>query len=296
VRWSAWQALPLRSPPAPPVLAEMLDGGQAFRWHRQPGGEWQGAWSGHLARVRHHADGSLEWSAPAAAAAATGPALVHYLDGERDPGELTDALPWRSDPHLARCLAAWPGLRLLRQPFGETLLCFLCSATKRIVQIKQMTGLLAERHGGPLFAGPAAGRALPTWPELAGIPEAELKACKLGFRARHIHRTALFLAERPGWLEETAALPYPEARERLRLLPGVGEKVADCVLLFGANRLESFPVDVWILKAMARRYGLEGWRPSAIAHFGRVHFGGRAGLAQQFLFAWERQEGRKPRG
>jgi N-glycosylase/DNA lyase len=293
-RWSAWRPLALRSPPTPAVLAEMLDGGQAFRWHRQTGGEWQGVWSGHLARVRHGPGERLEWSAPESAAARTGPALAHYLDAERDPGELADALPWRSDPHLAGCLAAWPGLRILRQPLGETLLCFLCSATKRIVQIKQMTGLLAERHGEPLLAGAAAGRALPGWDELALIPEAELKACRLGFRARHIHRTAQFLAERPGWLEETGALPYPEARERLRLLPGVGEKVADCVLLFGANRLESFPVDVWILKAMARRYGLEGWRPGPIAHFGRVHFGRLAGLAQQYLFAWERREGRKP--
>jgi len=290
--WSAWRPLALRSPPTGDVLAEMLDGGQAFRWQRRPGGEWQGVWSGHLARLRPGpgSDSDWEWSAPVEAAGQTGPALAHYLDADRDPGELADALPWRSDPHLARCLAAWPGLRILRQPLDETLLCFLCSATKRIVQIKQMAALLAERHGPPLLAGAAAGRALPAWAELAGIPESELKACRLGFRARHIHRTAQFLAERPGWLEETGALPYPEARERLRLLPGVGEKVADCVLLFGANRLEAFPVDVWILKAMARRYGLDGWRPAAIAHFGRVHFGGRAGLAQQYLFAWERGE------
>ncbi len=293
-RWSAWRPLALRSPPGPEVLAEILDGGQTFRWHRRPGGEWQGSWSGHLARLRPGPAGALEWSAPAAAAGRTGPALAHYLDGGRDPGDLADRLPWRSDPHLARCLAAWPGLRILRQPLGETLLCFLCSATKRIVQIKQMTGLLAERHGRPLLAGAAAGRALPSWAELAEIPEAELRACKLGFRARHIHATARFLAAHPGWLEETGALAYPRARERLCLLPGVGEKVADCVLLFGANRLEAFPVDVWILKAMARRYGLEGWRPAAIAHFGRVHFGELAGLAQQYLFAWERREGRKP--
>jgi N-glycosylase/DNA lyase len=293
--WSAWQPLALRSPPSPEVLAEILDGGQTFRWHRQPSQEWLGAWSGHLARLRSGRAGLVEWSAPVAAAAQTAPALAHYLDAGRDPRELADLLPWRSDPHLARCVAAFPGLRILRQPLGETLLGFLCSATKRIVQIKQMAGLLAERHGRPLLAGAAAGRALPSWAELADVPEAELRACKLGFRARHIHGTARFLAAHPGWLEETGALDYPEARARLCLLPGVGEKVADCTLLFGANRLEAFPVDVWILKAMARRYGLEGWRPADIAHFGRVHFGELAGLAQQYLFAWERQEGRKPR-
>jgi N-glycosylase/DNA lyase len=290
--WSAWRALPVRTPPEADVLAEILDGGQAFRWQRQPGGEWLGFWGRHVVRLRQNARRQVAWSAPLNLAGSAGAALAHYLDARRDPQALADGLPWRSDAHLARCLAAFPGLRLLRQPLDETLLCFLCSATKRIVQIKQMAALLAERHGRPL--GDAdAGHALPTWAELAATTEAELRACRLGFRARHIHRTAQFLAEHPGWLEETGARPYPEARERLGQLPGVGEKVADCVLLFGAGRLEAFPVDVWIIKAMERRYGLEGWKPAAIAHFGRVHFGARAGLAQQYLFAWERREARK---
>jgi N-glycosylase/DNA lyase len=134
---------------------------------------------------------------------------------------------------------------------------------------------------------------LPTWSEIAAVPEAELRGCLLGFRARYIHQTAQFIAAHPGWLEETEALPYAEAKARLVTLPGVGEKVADCVLLFGAGRLEAFPVDVWILKTMAARYGLEGWKPAQVAQFGRAHFGPLAGLAQQYLFAWERAEARR---
>jgi N-glycosylase/DNA lyase len=183
-------------------------------------------------------------------------------------------------------------LRILRQPFGETLLGFLCSATKQIVQIKQMLALLAERHGasGGSQAAPKLHR-LPTWTELAVVPETELRACLLGFRARYIAETARFLAANPGWLEATEQAPYPLAKERLCSLPGVGEKVADCVLLFGAGRLEAFPVDVWILKTLARRYGLDGWKPAQLAQFGRAHFGPLAGLAQQYLFAWERKHG-----
>jgi N-glycosylase/DNA lyase len=226
-----------------------------------------------------------------------------------------DALPWRSDPPLAACLNAWSGLRLLRQPFGETLLCFLCSATKQIVQIKQMAELLAARFGAPICraGSPAVSlpnrpnpamfdeaayntdphHRLPTWPELAAASEADLRACALGFRARFISQTAQFLAVHPGWLEETERLPYAGAKERLCALPGVGEKIADCVLLFGAGRHEAFPVDVWIVKAMARCYGLGGWTPAPVAHFGRVHFGTGAGLAQQYLFAAERATARK---
>ena len=268
------------------TLAELVDGGQAFRWQRLADGAWLGAWFDHVVRLRLNPSDILEWSAPAAQAAGTGAVLPVYLFGH-DTTAAIAALPWRSDAHLARCLAAFPGLTLLRQPFGETLLGFLCSATKQIVQIKQMVALLAERHGAPVVAG---FNRLPRWEELATLSEAELRACLLGFRARYIRETALFLAAHPGWLEETERLPYAEAKARLMLLPGVGAKVADCVLLFGAGKLEAFPVDTWIIKAMARRYALDGWTPEQIAHFGRVHFGAHAGLAQQYLFAYERAQ------
>lgn len=220
--------------------------------------------------------------------AETRAALDAYLEGNRTESRV-DALPWRSDFHLARCLTDFPGLRILRQPFGETLLGFLCSATKQIVQIKQMVALLAERHGAPIGGG---FHRLPTWSEIATVPEAELRACLLGFRAKYIHQTAQIIAAHPGWLEVTEALPYVEAKARLCSLPGVGEKVADCVLLFGAGKMEAFPVDVWILKAMEERYALQGWKPTQVAHFGRAHFGPLAGLAQQYLFAWERAAAR----
>ncbi len=307
--WSDWQPLELSLVPSAGTLAEILDGGQAFRWFRSPDGIWRGAWAGCVAELRL-ANDKLTWRAPQTLAARTGPALHDYFAANLDWLALADALPWRSDAHLARCFATFPGLRILRQPLGETLLHFLCSATKQIVQIKQMSALLAERHGAPLiplftldslssdlsFVASAkkdqllaSCHRLPTWPELAEIPEVELRRCLLGFRARYIHQTARFLAAHPGWLEATAALPYAEAKVRLCELPGVGEKIADCVLLFGAGRLEAFPVDVWILKTLATRYGLANWKPAQVAHFGRTHFGPLAGLAQQYLFAFERR-------
>jgi N-glycosylase/DNA lyase len=284
--WSDWQPLPGNWRPSSGVLAETLDGGQSFRWHHADG-VWTGLWGGCVAQLRSHHD-SPEWRAPKSLEPVVIAALPRYLGLDRDWAALTDSLPWRSDAHLATCLAAYPGLRILRQPFGETLLGFLCSATKQIVQIKQMCALLATRHG--MSVAPGLHR-LPTWEELAGIPEKQLRACLLGFRAKYIHGTAKFLARHPGWLEETENLPYAAAKARLIELPGVGEKVADCVLLFGAGKLEAFPVDTWVLKSLARRYGLDGWKPAQVAHFGRTHFGPLAGLAQQYLFAWERKFG-----
>jgi N-glycosylase/DNA lyase len=296
--WTDWSPYAGWNPSAD-ILAETLDGGQSFAWYRTADNVWTGRWLNHVAQQGYH-DGRLEWRAAPGTTVAD---LRHYLGEAVDWPLLNDTLPWRSDAHLATCLAAYPGLRILRQPFGETLLGFLCSATKQIVQIKQMVALLAERHGTPLvervdlnaFSGVGVNAAhlhcLPTWEQLADIPEAELRACLLGFRAKYISKTAKFLACRPGWLDETEHLPYAAAKERLIELPGVGEKVADCVLLFGAGRLEAFPVDTWMLKSLARRYALEGWKPAQVAQFGRTHFGNLAGLAQQYLFSWERKYG-----
>jgi len=294
--WHPWQPVPPLPRPrllTPAVLAEWIDGGQAFRWQARPDRSLEGGWLHHHVRLRlHPSDSTLEFSAPATTdLTATADALHTYLAG---PPADEDLLPWRSDPSLAVALAAYPGLRILRQPFGETLLGFVCSATKQIPQIKQMLALVASRHGS--HAAPESEwRALPTWAELASVSEEELRACSLGFRARHVAGIARFLAANPGWLTATEHAPYPEAKARLIELPGVGEKVADCVLLFGAARLEAFPVDTWIIKAMARRYGLDGWRPEQIAHFGRTHFGAHAGLAQQYLFAHERALARAAR-
>ena len=144
--WSDWQEISPAWNPSPTVLAEILDGGQAFRWHHGTDGIWTGVWSDHVAQLRI-SDRHFEWRAPSPLQPRVAATLPHYLGLDLDWPTLADSLPWRSDAHLARCLAAYPGLRLLRQPFGETLLGFLCSATKQIVQIKQMLALLAERHG-----------------------------------------------------------------------------------------------------------------------------------------------------
>jgi len=282
--WTKWQSLPLTLTTS--VMAELLDGGQSFRWHTQSNGEWIGMWSDCAVKLARASDGALHWSAPTAVARRMERELAAYFRLNGSLAEQVNTLPWRSDAHLAKCLEAFPGLRILRQPFGETLLCFLCSATKQIVQIKQMAALLADRHGREIVPGL---KSLPTWSELTTVSEIDLRRCQLGFRARYIHQTAAFLADHPGWLAETEVLPYAEAKNRLSLLPGVGEKIADCTLLFGAGRLEAFPVDVWILKTMERRYGLTGWKPAQVAQFGRAHFGPFAGLAQQYLFAYERR-------
>ncbi|MBK8476904.1 MAG: DNA-binding protein [Opitutaceae bacterium] len=289
-RWSEWAPLGLEHRFTATSFAETLDGGQAFRWRWQPEpAAWQGVFGEHVVQLRLAVDAGLHFRAATPVPLAQ-VALHHYLAMAPQLEAALARLPASSDPALAASLAACPGLILLRQPFAETLLGFILSSTKRIPQIRQLCDTLASRFGPELAPGI---HGLPSWAALATVGELELRRCALGFRARYVHETAGFLATHPGWLERVEALPYPEAKAELTTLPGVGEKVADCVLLFGAGRLEAFPVDVWILKTLAARYGLAGWGPAQLAQFGRVHFGPLAGLAQQYLFASARADARK---
>ena len=283
--WTRWRTLEPSTAFSEKSLAETLGGGQAFRWKQIGSGTWEGIWGQSVARVRLGPNGSLQWKCPVALNKRTTEDIHYYFTTGRDYENLIDLLPWRSDEVIHTAIKEWRGLRILRQPIGETLFCFLCSSNKQIVQIKQICEATARRVGSKITAGYYS---LPDWNTLQEIPEKELRLCKTGYRARYIKQTAEILADDPNFLGNLHTLPYPRASEKLRRLPGVGEKIAHCVLLFGAGRMEAFPVDVWIQKTMERQYGLEGWRREQIAHFGQTHFGSLAGLAQQFLFAAER--------
>lgn len=278
--WTSWRPLRLAEDVPAGTLAEQMDGGQAFRWSLESDGSWVGVFGHTLAAVRSGPHG-LEWRGEKGATQAEG-ALRHYLDAEGAQARLSEALPWRSDPVLRSARAAYPGLRILRQDPHEALIGFLCSSNKRILQIRVMVAALATKLGTPLGGG---FHTLPSWEAIAIADEAVLRACSLGYRAAYLRGTAKKLLGRPRWAEEFAALKTTALLDELQTLPGVGPKVAACVALFGFGRLESFPVDTWVVQALADAYGLRGWKPAQLEQFGKAHFGEAAGLAQQYLFS-----------
>ncbi len=284
--WTKWQPLSNWRPEFA-SLHETLEGGQAFGWVQEEKHAFSGVIENRMVRLRWSPPNQVYWSVASNQPGLETLELETYFGDHKSHKIFYDTLPWRSDTHLRRCMAAFPQLRILKQNPADTLLCFLCSATKHIVQIKEMLAILADRFGDPL---PGGVNSLPSWNHLAHIPESALRDCKFGFRARNIKGTAKFLSNNQQFLSEISRLPYLQARAKLCQLPGVGEKVSDCVLLFGYHMLEAFPVDTWILKAMRRHYQLENWSREQVAHYGRTHFGKLAGLAQQFLFAWERNQ------
>lgn len=281
--WQVWENAPQWSLAG---FEETIDGGQAFRWKSIQNG-YEGRWGRQVVRLRYH-DGQTEFAIPNSTDSEQAlSAMECYFALGTDFATLTDALPWRNDPILRAAIDHFRGLRILRQPFAETLFCFLCSSTKQIPQIKAICEAVAHDLGDTLDDG---SRALPSWPTIAEAGEDCLREAKLGYRARYIHQTACFLEQYPDWLDTTEAAPTEEARQRLMQLPGVGRKIADCTLLFGAGRLDAFPIDTWVEKILGRAYQLEGWKLPQLQDFARIHFGTTAGYAQQYLFAAARAE------
>jgi N-glycosylase/DNA lyase len=195
------------------------------------------------------------------------------------------------DPPMREAVAACHGLRLLRQEPWECLASFICSSTKQIVQIEQIVGLLCRRFGQPLPVPPGMDEAwaFPTAARLAAASETELRACKLGFRAPYLLGAARKITAGEVDLSILGERPLEEARAALLTLPGVGIKIADCVLLFAYGFQQAFPVDVWIIKALQQLY-FPNRRPKLprLRHFSQTHFGPYSGYAQQYLFHYMR--------
>jgi N-glycosylase/DNA lyase len=223
--------------------------------------------------------------------------LTDYLQVELDLSAVLSTFP--DDEPMRAAVNACRGLRLLHQEPWECLASFILSSTKQIVQIRQIVSLLCERFGEPIPAAPGCSPAFsfPTAARLARATESELRACKMGFRAPYLLATAQLIAEGKLNLERLRQMPVEAARQELTALPGVGRKIADCVLLFAYGFQSAFPMDVWVVKALQKLY-FPKRRASAkrLRHFSETHFGPNAGYAQQYLFHYMRTKSNLSRG
>lgn len=191
------------------------------------------------------------------------------------------------DNHLKSILLRYHGLRLIRQDPWECLISYLCSTASNIPKIRHCLELLAHDFGRPVelegiksytFPGPGA---------IKGINR--LKKTGVGFRARYILAANRRVDD--GYLGSISALPYREAKDSLMELPGVGEKVADCVLLFSLGFLEAFPVDRWIKRHMQKSYfNNKNISNKKITSFAHDYFGRYAGYAQEYLYCLAREK------
>jgi N-glycosylase/DNA lyase len=267
-------------------LAMTLTSGQAFRWELHQG-SWESIIGQRWVRLEQHQDCI---TAETAAAPDDWSWLRHYLQTQVQLQIVLDAFP-PHDPHLRAAVQACHGLRLLRQDPWECLASFILSSTKQIVQIQQVIRLLSHRFGQPVQTPPdrPVAHAFPAPTTIAQLPETELRACKTGFRAAALRAAAIQVAEGSLPLHEIGLWPTEQARARLCELRGVGQKIANCVLLFAFGKPDAFPLDVWIQRALTELYFPgQKLKPVQLGQFIIDHFGPQAGYAQQYLFHYVR--------
>ncbi len=266
------------------ALGATLHSGQAFRW-LEVGAGWEAVLAGRWVRLREAGEDRTRLVAETVVDPGDWGWLRRYLALDDDLAAILATFP--ADAAVRTAVAACRGLRVLRQDPWECLASFILSSTKQIVQIRQIVGLLCERYGEevPVLPGRPRAYAFPTAEVLAAAGEGALRECRMGFRARYLAAAAAAVAGGRLLLPELSQLPLAEARERLMELPGVGRKIAGCVLLFSCGFPAAFPVDVWVLRVLREAYFPRRCpRPARLLQFAETHFGPYGGHAQQYLF------------
>lgn len=253
--------------------AQTLNCGQAFRWREAVGkdGLWEGAAEGHILRLRREGDSLLFFCSREEFETV----WQNYFDLGEDYEAKRNALSAMS-PVLAEAAAFAPGIRILRQEPWEALCSFIISQNNNIPRIQGIVERLCKLCGKPIPGSDFYD--FPAPEDLACLTVEDLAPLRAGFRAKYLIDAAKKVASGEVDLQKTARSPVEFGRNELQRIFGVGPKVAECALLYGFHKMECFPMDVWIKRAMAQL--LPGRTPE--------EFGENAGLAQQYIFHYSR--------
>ena len=271
--------------------------GQAFRWVKR-GDWWYGVVGDRVLKVRQIARRLESENADLAF-------VEDYFGLTDDLQRILSSIT--KDKHIGQAVEAFRGLRILHQEPWECLISYICATYKNVPAIMQTIQRLSKSFGSLLTLDGQQFFAFPTPESLANSTVRGLEECGLGYRARYVSETARRIHETGLDLGRLRRVDREEARRELLNLPGVGPKVADCVLLFSLGKLEAFPVDVRIRRALLRHYSehlakelvkrvsdgrsLSSSEYEKLSRFGREYFGEYAGYAQEYLYHYERIRG-----
>ena len=196
------------------------------------------------------------------------------------------------DALMKKAIASARGLRILKQEPWPYLGSYILSSNNRVERIQALVRQISMKMGEERSVRGRLVHSFPAPEVLGACREKSIRACGAGFRSPYLNRSARMVATGEVNLGGLAGLSYEEAKETLKSLPGVGDKVADCVMLFAFSFYEAFPVDVWIKRAVERVYfGSRDVKVREIHEFARSHFGPYAGYAQEYIYHYARQGG-----
>jgi len=286
-------------------LQATLSSGQAFRWALLSG--WYYGFIGPSVLKIRQVNGSLQYDT--SDAALTPERIRHYLALDLDLADILRQVDVDMQVHQA--IVHHRGLRVLRQDGWETLASFICASFNNIKRIEGMIERLCQAYGDPValtpppFAGPKGpahraesplatakgggvngfrGFSFPRPQTLAAASERRLRSLGLGYRAPYLKATARLIDEGKLRIDHLRCVEYDAAKTALLGCDGVGDKVADCVALFGFEKYEAFPIDVWIERAMRYYFRHKPMTRQRLHDYARQHFGPYAGYAQQYLY------------
>ena len=279
---------------APFYLDVTLCCGQVFRWDKV-GDWWYGVAGDRVFKVCQ-IKGNFAYEN------VEGEFVEHYFGLDDDLEKILESI--NKDSHIKKAIKRYWGLRIIKQDPWECLVSYICATYKSIAAIKHMLNNLSKSFGIKKTLNGLDFYTFPKCEKLARAKEEELKVCGLGYRAKYLLETSKIIYENKFDLEDLRSLPYEQAKRVLTNFPGVGAKVADCVLLFSLGKTEAFPVDVWVKRVILNHYSerispelakkLQGNESISnknyeqLNTFGRNYFGEYAGYAQEYLYHYER--------
>ena len=252
-------------------IVKTFECGQCFRWNGDENGVYRGVAMGHAAKIW------VESGRVYVLSDASESFWREYFDLDRDYAAISRA--FEGGEYLAKCVEYGMGIRMLRQEPWEALCSFIISQCNNIKRIKgiverlcAMYGEERELEGGRFYTFPSA-------QTLSGATEADLAPLRSGYRAAYIINAAVAVSSGAIDLQKLIKADYVTAKKELMKLSGVGEKVANCVVLFGLYHMEAFPVDVWIRRALREHFPPD-FDPDTLGEY--------AGLAQQYIYFYAR--------
>ena len=217
----------------------------------------------------------------------------YYFDLNRDYNKIKLNLA-DIDIDLAKSIEYGKGIRILNQDLWETIISFIISANNNIPRIKGIIKKISEKYGEKIVWNEIEYFTFPTYEELSKATVEDLRKLGLGFRDIRVYETTKIINSKKIDLDKLKTEETEKVRETLLTLPGVGPKVADCILLFSElKRLEVFPIDVWVRRVMNELYiKMEDEtkvNKNELLKLAKEKYGSLAGIAQQYLFYWKRE-------
>ena len=271
-------------------LSSTLESGQAFRWNKNDESNPEGIQSytgvifNNLVKLSHSSHG-IDFSCSPDPESTLKPLIQNYLRLDDDLNVIYKDIG--TDDRIKSSIAKYPGMRLIRQEPWECLISFICSSNSNIPRIRTNIKDMSKYFGHTISLNNQFDSTFPTPEELCEAGEIRLRNLGLGFRAKYVASTARIIANGEVDLFKLRETNYEDALEILTSLRGVGDKVANCVLLFSMDKLDAFPVDVWIGRALGEWYlnrSCNKLSPKNMRIWAQGRFGSYAGYANQYLF------------